>query len=160
MIETTSTVGTVATPPTPSRAEIDIDQLHGFVNALRGGDFNFRLSVTPGMGWKTAEVVTGLNSHIQRMGPLIAEITRISAELAAGNFGGQAEHTFGSGPWKQLVDAVNAMATQLTEQIRDLTRTATLMAAGEVSRPALCPCHGETLELRIALNTVRERLGR
>src|SRR5215831_3934572 len=124
MVKTTSNVETVATSPTPHGTGIDIDQLHSFVNALCGGDFSFRLAVTPGMGWKAEEVVTALNGHLGRMGSLIAEIARVSAELAAGNFGGQVEHTFGLGPWRQLVDAVNAMAAQLTEQIRDLARTA------------------------------------
>jgi len=158
MVQKTSIGETVATSPTPPRVGIDIDQLHAFVNALRGGDFSFRLTVAPDMGWKAEEVVAGLNGHLARMGSLIAEITRVSAELAAGNFGGQVEHTFGLGPWRQLAEAVNAMAARLTEQVRDLARTAKLMAEGEVSRPALSPCHGEIIELRDALNAIRERL--
>ena len=37
-----------------------------------------------------------------------------------GDFGPQAGHTFNPGPWRQLVDSVNLMASSLTFPIRDL----------------------------------------
>src|SRR6185503_7747683 len=137
---------------------IDLDQLHAFANALRSGDFRFRFAITPGMSWKAEEAAIGLNRHLEQMQQLLAELSRVSDELGGGMFGPQVEHTFSLGPWRGAVDAVNRMACNLTDQVRDMNRTATLVAAGDLTRPVSCECKGETLELKNALNAIVERL--
>src|SRR5262245_54341001 len=138
---------------------IDLDQLHAFTHALRAGDFSFRFPITPGMTWKAEEVAIGLNRHLEQMAALLSEVARVCDELGAkGTFGPQADHTFTPGPWRNAVDAVNRMACHLTEQVRDMNRTVTLIAAGDLTRPVTVDCDGETLELKRAINGVIERL--
>lgn len=143
----------------PVHDEIDIDQLRALMEALRTGDFRFRLAVTDGMSWKAEEVVLGLNRHLEQMEQLGAEVTRVCREVGVqGRLGPQVEHTFGPGRWRQLVDSVNVMAFHLTTQLRDMNRTAKLLARGELGRAVTCDCQGETLELKNALNGIAERL--
>lgn len=146
-----------STPSTPSG--IDMDQLHAFAKALYLGDFSFRFAVTPGMSWKAEEIAVGLNRHLEQMGQLFPEIKRVCDEVGTqGKLGPQVEHTFGPGPWRDMVDSINDMATQLTEQLRDMNRTATLIGRGELGRPVTVDCQGETLELKSALNAIADGL--
>lgn len=148
---------TSAAPRVPEG--IDLDQLHAFARALSAGDFSFRFPVAPGMSWKAEEVAVGLNRHLEQMAALLSEVSRVSDELGAqGKFGPQVEHTFTRGPWRDAVDAVNRMACHLTEQVRDMNRTARRVAAGDFTRPVTCECSGEALELKQALNGIVERL--
>jgi osomolarity two-component system sensor histidine kinase NIK1 len=149
-----------ATTSGPVRATggIDLDQLHAFTHALHRGDFSFRFAMVPGMSWKAEEIAIGLNRHLEQMQYLLFEVSRVCDELGArGELGPQVEHTFDTGPWKQMVDAVNRMAANLTMQLRDMNRTARRAAAGDYSRPVTCDCQGETRELKTALNEILEQ---
>jgi osomolarity two-component system sensor histidine kinase NIK1 len=149
-----------ATTSAPVRTTdgIDVDQLHAFTRALCRGDFSFRFAIAPGMSWKAEEVAIGLNRHLEQMQQLLVEVSRVCDELgSSGELGPQVEHTFDTGPWKQMVDAVNRMAANLTMQLRDMNRTAKRAAAGDYSRPVTCDCQGETRELKAALNAILEQ---
>jgi HAMP domain-containing protein len=148
-----------ATPP--AQDGIDIDQLHAFMKALRGGDLSFRFAVTRGMTPKAQEVALGLNRHLEQMAELLSEVSRVCADVGVtGHLGPQAELSFPSGAWQGVVHSVNVMAANLTDQIRDMNRTAKRIALGRPPRPATCDCQGETLELRNALNAIVDRLHR
>jgi hypothetical protein len=77
-----------------------------------------------------------------------------------GHLGPQAELSFSSGAWQRVVHSVNVMAANLTDQIRDMNRTAKRIGLGKAPRPATCDCQGETFELRNALNAIVDRLHR
>lgn len=95
------------------------------------------------MSWQAEEVAIGLNRHLEQMQALLSEVSRVCDEVGTeGKLGPQAGHTFSPGPWKQMVDAVNLMAVNLTMQIRDMNRTARLLAAGSPARPVTCACAG------------------
>ena len=148
-----------STVPPSMQSGIDIDQLHAFMHALFTGDFSFRFAVTPGMSWKAEEVAIGLNRHLEQMGQLMPEIARVCDEVGTqGKLGPQVEHTFGPGPWRDMVDSINDMAAHLTNQLRDMNRTAKLIGRGELGRPVTVPCQGETLELKSALNAIADGL--
>lgn len=143
----------------PARDGIDLDQLRAYEDALHRGDFSFRLPVTPGMGWKAEELANGFNRYLEKLELLLSEISRVCVEVGVqGKLGAQAAHTFGPGLWDDVVGSVNDMAAHLTVQIRDLNRTAKLMVDGDPTRPVTCPCQGETLELKNALNEIAHRL--
>ncbi len=93
------------------------------------------------------------------MGQLVPEISRVCDELGTqGLLGPQAAHTFAPGPWRLMVESINDMAAHLTMQLRDMNRTAKLIAQGELGRPVTVDCQGETLELKNALNAIADRL--
>jgi osomolarity two-component system sensor histidine kinase NIK1 len=144
---------------TKSPVGIDIERLHAFVGALGAGDFTARLPVDEATPWRVQEIAVGLNRHIEQMGQMCAELTRVSEDLGTrGRLGPQAEVWLGTdGPWKQMLDAFNLMAANLTHQLRDFNRTVGLINKGDPTRPITCPCQGETLELKNGINAIIER---
>jgi methyl-accepting chemotaxis protein len=138
---------------------IDIERLHAFVGALRAGDFSARLPVDEAAPWRVQDIAMDLNRHLELMGLMCAEIERVADELGTqGKFGPQAGVPFGGGPWGQTLEAFNKMAENLTLQVRDFSRSAGLIAKGDLTRPVTAPCGGETLELKNRINSIMERL--
>jgi methyl-accepting chemotaxis protein len=140
----------------PATNTLDLEQLFRFVVALRCGDFAARLPTDlPG---RAGEIAVGLNRFMQDMENLTAEVTRISTEIKDGIFGGQAELSLHPGPWRNCVEALNVMEYHLTGQVRDMIKTAKLLAEGNLERRVTAPCQGETQLLKDALNAMLERL--
>jgi signal transduction histidine kinase/HAMP domain-containing protein len=75
-----------------------------------------------------------------------------------GRLGGQAEVPGVSGSWKDLTASVNAMAGNLTTQVRSIAQVATAVAGGDLSRTIDVAASGEILELKNTLNTMVDRL--
>ena len=141
----------------PAAADaLNLEQFFGFVVALRCGDFAARLPTDlPG---RAGEIAVGLNRFMQDMENLTSEVTRISTEIKDGVFGGQAELSLHPGPWRNCVEALNVMEYHLTGQVRDMVKTAKLIADGKYERPVTVPCQGETQLLKDALNATLARL--
>jgi osomolarity two-component system sensor histidine kinase NIK1 len=57
-----------------------------------------------------------------------------------------------------MLEAFNEMAANLTLQVRHFSRSAGLIAKGDLTRPLAVPCEGETLELKNSINSIIERL--
>ncbi|SPL97207.1 Putative SigmaB asociated two-component system sensor protein [[Actinomadura] parvosata subsp. kistnae] len=56
--------------------------------------------------------------------------------------------------WKDLTDNVNFMASNLTEQVRDIAQVATAVAQGDLSRKISVDVKGEILQLKDTVNTM------
>src|SRR5205807_115858 len=83
------------------------------------------------------------------------EVTRVAREVGTeGKLGGQAEVPGVSGTWKDLTDSVNAMAGNLTGQVRDIAEVATAVAKGDLTQQITVVVKGETLELKDTTNTM------
>jgi len=57
--------------------------------------------------------------------------------------GGQAIVPGVAGTWKDLTDSVNAMATNLTGQVRNIAEVTTAVARGDLSRKITVDVKGE-----------------
>ena len=64
-----------------------------------------------------------------------------------------------AGTWKELTDNVNAMASNLTSQIRNIADVTTAVAKGDLSRKITVDVQGEILELKQTINTMVDSLG-
>src|SRR5204863_6707439 len=62
------------------------------------------------------------------------------------------------GTWKDLTDNVNAMASSLTGQIRNIADVTTAVAKGELSRKITAEAKGEILELKQTINVMVDQL--
>src|SRR5207302_692423 len=83
-----------------------------------------------------------------------SEVTRVAREVGTeGRLGGQAAVPGVAGTWKDLTDSVNAMAANLTSQVRDLAHIATAVAGGDLSKKITVDVQGEVLELKQTINT-------
>jgi HAMP domain-containing protein len=63
-----------------------------------------------------------------------------------------------AGTWKDLTDSVNAMATNLTSQVRNIAAVTTAVARGDLSRKITVDVKGEILELKETINTMVDQL--
>ena len=63
-----------------------------------------------------------------------------------------------AGTWKDLTDSVNAMAGNLTTQVRNIAEVTTAVARGDLSRKITVDVKGEILELKNTINTMVDQL--
>jgi len=63
-----------------------------------------------------------------------------------------------SGAWKELVEAVNLLAANLTSQVRNIALVTTAVARGDLSRKITVPAQGEILELKETVNEMVDQL--
>ncbi len=60
--------------------------------------------------------------------------------------------------WKDLTENVNAMATNLTGQVRNIAEVTTAVARGDLSRKITVDVKGEILQLKETINTMVDQL--
>src|SRR5581483_2796915 len=70
-----------------------------------------------------------MNTMVDQLSAFAAEVTRVAREVGTeGQLGGQANVRGVSGVWKDLTDNVNLMGSNLTVQLRDVSKVATAIA--------------------------------
>src|SRR5437667_1880905 len=88
-----------------------------------------------------------------------AEVTRVAREVGTeGGLGGQAYVPGVSGTWKDLTDSVNSMASNLTDQVRNIAAVTTAVATGDLNKKITVDAKGEILELKNTVNTMVDQL--
>ncbi|HZM69752.1 MAG TPA: HAMP domain-containing protein, partial [Candidatus Cryosericum sp.] len=102
---------------------------------------------------------TIVNTMIQQLGVFTSEVTRVAREVGTdGKLGGQAQVPGVAGTWKDLTDSVNAMAGNLTAQVRNIAEVTTAVVSGDLSRKITVDVRGEILQLKEAINTMVDQL--
>jgi HAMP domain-containing protein len=100
-----------------------------------------------------------INTMVDQLNGFAAEVTRVAREVGTeGKLGGQADVTGVAGTWKDLTDSVNAMATNLTGQVRNIAEVTTAVARGDLSRKITVDVRGEILQLKETINTMVDQL--
>src|SRR5207244_2286727 len=72
--------------------------------------------------------------------------------------GGQAQVKGVAGTWKDLTESVNSMASNLTNQVRNIAEVTTAVANGDLGRKITVDVRGEILELKYTINTMVDQL--
>jgi signal transduction histidine kinase/CheY-like chemotaxis protein/HAMP domain-containing protein len=134
-----------------------LEQLLAGLTAVRGGDFSTRLAPT---GDPLVDEIAGVfNRMADQLDQFTSEVTRVAREVGTeGKLGGQANVPGVSGTWKDLTESVNAMAGNLTGQVRNIAQVATAVAKGDLTRKIDVDARGEILELKTTLNTMVDQL--
>ncbi|HJQ19840.1 MAG TPA: HAMP domain-containing protein, partial [Gemmatimonadaceae bacterium] len=100
-----------------------------------------------------------VNTMVDQLSSFAAEVTRVAREVGTeGILGGQASVQGVSGTWKDLTDNVNFMASNLTNQVRNVALVTTAVANGDLSQKITVDVRGEMLELKETINTMVEKL--
>jgi HAMP domain-containing protein len=90
-----------------------------------------------------------VNTMVEQLASFASEVTRVAREVGTeGKLGGQANVKGVAGTWKDLTDNVNAMATNLTSQVRNIAEVTTAVASGDLSKKITVDVKGERLELK------------
>src|ERR1700750_3116184 len=138
--------------------ESGLEQLLAGLTAVRGGDFSIRLRETgdPLMD----QIATVFSGMAHQLGAFASEVTRVAREVGTeGKLGGQAAIPNVSGTWKDLTESVNAMAGNLTGQVRNIAQVTTAVAQGDLTQKIAVDARGEILELKDTINTMVDQLG-
>jgi HAMP domain-containing protein/signal transduction histidine kinase/CheY-like chemotaxis protein len=100
-----------------------------------------------------------VNTMVEQLASFASEVTRVAREVGTeGKLGGQAKVRGVAGTWKDLTDNVNAMATNLTGQVRNIAEVTTAVASGDLSKKITVEVKGEILELKNTINTMVDQL--
>src|SRR4029077_5652286 len=104
----------------------------------------------------TARVV---NTMVDQLNSFASEVTRVAREVGTeGKLGGQAVVTGVAGTWKDLTESVNSMASNLTNQVRNIAQVTTAVAKGDLTQKITVDAKGEILELKNTINTMVDQL--
>lgn len=100
-----------------------------------------------------------INQMMDQLQLFSNEVTRVAREVGTeGTLGGQAEITGVEGTWRELTDNVNVMASNLTNQVREIAEVTTAVAHGDLSRKVHVHAQGEILELQKTINGMVDQL--
>src|SRR5204863_465914 len=115
--------------------------------AVAKGDLSKKITVD--VKGEILELKNTINTMVDQLKAFAAEVTRVAREVGTeGALGGQAQVPGVGGTWKDLTDSVNAMATNLTSQVRNIAEVTTAVARGDLSRQITVDVKGEILELK------------
>jgi HAMP domain-containing protein/CheY-like chemotaxis protein/signal transduction histidine kinase len=125
--------------------------------AIATGDLSKKITVD--VRGEILQLKETLNTMVEQLRSFAAEVTRVAREVGTeGRLGGQANVTGVAGTWKDLTDSVNAMARNLTAQVRNIAEVTTAVARGDLSRKITVDVKGEILELKNTINTMVDQL--
>src|SRR5207302_1358203 len=105
------------------------------------------------------ELKSTINTMVDQLNSFAAEVTRVAREVGTdGRLGGQADVKGVAGTWRDLTDSVNSMASNLTNQVRNIADVTTAVATGTFSQKITAEVQGEILELKNTINTMVDQL--
>ncbi len=105
---------------------------------------------------RSAKIV---NTMIRQLNIFTSEVTRVAREVGTeGKLGGQAQVREVTGVWRELTESVNAMANNLTVQVRNIADVTIAVANGDLSKKITVDVRGEILQLKEAINTMVDQL--
>jgi len=125
--------------------------------AVANGDLSRKITVD--VRGEILQLKEAINTMVDQLRSFASEVTRVAREVGTeGKLGGQAIVPGVAGTWKDLTDSVNAMATNLTGQVRNIAEVTTAVARGDLSRKITVDVKGEILELKNTINTMVDQL--
>ncbi len=125
--------------------------------AVANGDLSRKITVD--VRGEILQLKEAINSMVEQLRSFASEVTRVAREVGTdGKLGGQAVVSGVAGTWKDLTDSVNAMAGNLTAQVRNIAEVTTAVARGDLSRKITVDVKGEILELKDTINTMVDQL--
>ncbi|KAG7194223.1 histidine kinase osmosensor [Scheffersomyces spartinae] len=100
-----------------------------------------------------------INTMVDQLRTFAFEVSKVARDVGVdGILGGQAQIENVEGIWKELTDNVNAMALNLTTQVRNIANVTTAVAKGDLSKKVTADCKGEILQLKSTINQMVDRL--
>jgi HAMP domain-containing protein/signal transduction histidine kinase/CheY-like chemotaxis protein len=125
--------------------------------AVAKGDLSKKITVD--VRGEILELKNTINTMVDQLSTFASEVTRVAREVGTeGKLGGQAQVKGVAGTWKDLTDNVNSMASNLTNQVRNIAQVTTAVATGDLSKKITVDVQGEILELKNTINTMVDQL--
>ncbi|MGH3361175.1 MAG: HAMP domain-containing protein, partial [Nocardioides sp.] len=125
--------------------------------AVARGDLSQKITVD--VKGELAELKSTVNTMVDQLSSFADQVTRVAREVGSdGILGGQADVPGVAGTWKDLTDSVNSMASNLTNQVRNIAQVTTAVARGDLSQKITVDVRGELAELKTTVNTMVDQL--
>src|SRR5487761_866576 len=125
--------------------------------AIAGGDLSRKITVD--VRGEILQLKETLNTMVDQLNAFASEVTHVAREVGTeGKLGGQANVLGVAGTWKDLTESVNSMASNLTNQVRNIAAGSTALASGDLSKKFTVEVSGEILELKDTINTMVDQL--
>ncbi|MCG2593117.1 HAMP domain-containing protein [Ramlibacter sp. XY19] len=125
--------------------------------AIARGDLGRKITVD--VKGEILQLKETINTMVDQLSAFASEVTRVAREVGTeGKLGGQATVPGVAGTWKDLTDNVNSMASNLTNQVRNIADVTIAVANGDLSKKITVDVRGEILQLKETINTMVEQL--
>jgi len=125
--------------------------------AIARGDLGRKITVD--VKGEILQLKETINTMVDQLSAFASEVTRVAREVGSeGKLGGQATVPGVAGTWKDLTDNVNSMASNLTNQVRNIAEVTIAVANGDLSKKITVDVRGEILQLKETINTMVEQL--
>src|SRR5262249_285052 len=110
-----------------------VRNIAGVTTAVAKGDLSTRITVDA--RGEILALKNTINTMVDQLNGFASEGTRWDREVGTeGKLGGQAVVRGVAGTWKDLTESVNSMASNLTNQVRNIAQVTTAVANGDLSR--------------------------
>jgi HAMP domain-containing protein/signal transduction histidine kinase/ActR/RegA family two-component response regulator len=140
-----------------SNLTVQLRDVSKVATAIANGDLTQKITVD--VKGEILQIKDVINKMVDQLNSFAAEVTRVAKEVGTeGKLGGQAEVRGVSGTWKDLTDNVNAMASSLTVQLRDMSKVATSIANGDLTQKITVDVKGEILQIKDVINKMVDQL--
>ncbi|HEY2320987.1 MAG TPA: HAMP domain-containing protein, partial [Solirubrobacteraceae bacterium] len=125
--------------------------------AVAQGDLTQKITVD--VKGEILELKNTINTMVEQLSSFADEVTRVAREVGTeGVLGGQAEVQGVSGTWRGLTESVNAMANNLTDQVRNIAQVTTAVAQGDLEQKITVEAKGEVAALADTINSMTDTL--
>ncbi|MES2962545.1 MAG: HAMP domain-containing protein, partial [Bdellovibrionota bacterium] len=128
------------------------------ITSVASGDLSQKMSLDidgRGLKGEFLRIGTTVNSMVDQLNSFAAEVTRVAKEVGTeGRLGGQADVRGASGVWRDITDNVNSLASNLTNQVRNIAKVTTAVAKGDLSQKITVDAKGEIYELKNTINVM------
>src|SRR5271168_3629339 len=121
---------------------VQVRSIAEVTTAVAKGDLSQKIRVDA--RGEILELKETVNTMVDQLSAFAAEVTRVAREVGTeGVLGGQAEVADVSGVWRELTQNVNGMASNLTDQVRNIAEVVTAIAGGDLSKKIAVDARGE-----------------
>ena len=125
--------------------------------AVAKGDLTKKITVD--VKGEVLELKSTVNTMVDQLNAFASEVSRVAREVGTdGKLGGQAQVPGVAGTWKDLTDNVNAMAANLTDQVRGIATIVTAVAHGDLDHKLVFEAKGEIAALADTINGMIDTL--
>ncbi|TVY47153.1 Histidine protein kinase [Lachnellula occidentalis] len=134
-----------------------VREIASVTTAVAHGDLTQKIE-RPAQG-EILQLQQTINTMVDQLRTFASEVTRVARDVGTeGILGGQAEIEGVKGMWNTLTVNVNAMANNLTTQVRDIAMVTTAVANGDLTQKVQAQCKGEIAQLKDTINSMVDQL--
>ena len=136
---------------------LQVREIAEVTTAVADGNLSLKIK-RPAQG-EILKLQKTINTMVDQLRTFATEVSRVARDVGTeGKLGGKAQSQGFKGEWNTLTVNVNAMADNLTSQVRDIATVTDAVARGDLTQKVHASCKGEILELKTTINSMVDQL--